>query len=303
MNYLKRLTLIVVILLALVFLLSLFLPSNIKVEKSIMIKASSDLLFKQVDSNEKMSQWTIWEGKDYQVVNVVENQSVNINSVFDIGETKEQILFKELGNEVELTWVLELYFGFNPISKFNGLFIEEDFLKSLNVELNSLKKFVENLPQISSSKVSKQFLSEKQWYLSIRDTINLSQMNNIHGKLYGEINSFMDGNGIVSELAPIVIYHYWSDTLIDIEAGIQVNDSIETNNERVSLNYVASGNVVSATHFGSYDRLPETYFSINEWMRKNEVQVIGPPWEVYITDPALESDPEKWQTQINFPIQ
>jgi effector-binding domain-containing protein len=71
----------------------------------------------------------------------------------------------------------------------------------------------------------------------------------------------------------------------------------------VKLNYIPTGSYVSATHYGVYERMPETYFSINEWMRKNEVQVIGPPWEVYITDPALEPNPEKWETQINFPIQ
>ena len=128
-------------------------------------------------------------------------------------------------------------------------------------------------------------------------------MNNIHGKLYAEINQYMDQQGVVSKLPPLVIYHYWSDSIIDIEAGIQMNDSLQVKSERIKLNKIDTGNVISAIHYGTYERLPETYFSINEWMRKNQVEVIGPPWEVYITDPALESNPDKWQTEICFPIQ
>ncbi|MDF1676334.1 MAG: hypothetical protein P1U44_11510, partial [Vicingaceae bacterium] len=71
----------------------------------------------------------------------------------------------------------------------------------------------------------------------------------------------------------------------------------------VKLNKLDSGNVVTAIHYGSYDRLPETYFGINEWMRKNKVIVIGAPWEMYITDPAKELNSKKWETTINFPIE
>ena len=69
------------------------------------------------------------------------------------------------------------------------------------------------------------------------------------------------------------------------------------------MNKIIQTNVVTAVHYGPYDRLPETYFGINEWMRKNKVVVTGPPWESYITDPAIEPNPEKWKTAVYFPIE
>lgn len=303
MNYIKRLAFIVAILSFLVFLVSLFLPSTIKVEQSILMKTKPALLFKQINNEENIAKWSVWENKKNEVKNSVENQTVELSTDIGYNETKEKLTIKEKEKEIELTWEIESYFGFNPIAKIRGMFVEEVLMRNLKEELNSLRNYTENLPQINSSKVSKQFLSKKQWYLSIRDTVDQMQMNNIHGKLFSEINNFMDKSNIISDLAPIVIYHFWSDTLVDIEAGIQVKDSLSITNSRVKLNYIAKGNYVTATHYGVYERIPETYFSINEWMRKNEVQVIGPPWEVYITDPALEPNPEKWETQINFPIQ
>jgi len=303
MNYIKRLTFVVAILFLLVFLVSLFLPSSIKVEQSILIKTKPELLLKQLINLENIVKWSVWIDKNYTVGNSETKQVVEYNTDIGDNETKEILSLSELESEVGLNWQIESSFGFNPIAKIRGLFVEDLLMKKLNEELSSLKNYTENLPQINSGKVSKQFLAEKQWYFSIRDTVNQMEMSNIHGKLYAEINEFMDEHNVVSDLAPLVIYHFWSDTIVDVEAGIQIKDSVGVFNERVNLKYIAVGNYVTATHYGVYERIPETYFSINEWMRKNEVQVIGPPWEVYVTDPAIESNPEKWETQINFPIQ
>jgi len=302
MNYLKRLVLIIFGLVVLTFLISLFIPSTCKIEKSININAKSELLFKQIETPEKINVWSVWQDKTIEVRELVPNQSVVLSTNFGYDDTKEVLLITELDNEVQLTWAIELNFGFNPITKMSGLFIDEEVNDILQQELEKLKGHVENLPQINSSKVEKRLISENMWYLSIRDTIDQMQMNNIHGKLYSEINTYMDDNNINSDLPPIVTYHFWSDTLVDIEAGIQIKDSVQTNDARIKLNKLPIGSVVSATHYGSYERLPETYFSINEWMRKNQVEILGPPWEIYITDPGLESNPEKWETQINFPI-
>ncbi|TXB67186.1 hypothetical protein FRY74_03095 [Vicingus serpentipes] len=303
MNYIKRLTFVVAILFLLVFLVSLFLPSSVKVEQSILIKTKPELLLKQLINLENIVKWSVWIDKNYTLGNNETKQAVEYNTDIGDNETKEILSLNELESEVELKWKIESSFGFNPFAKFRGLFVEELLMKNLEEELISLKNYTENLPQINSGKVSKQFLAEKQWYFSIRDTVNQMEMSNIHGKLYAEINEFMDQYNVVSDLAPLVIYHYWSDTIVDIEAGIQLKDSVGVFTDRVNLNYIPVGNYVTATHYGVYERIPETYFSINEWMRKNEVQVIGPPWEVYVTDPAVEANPEKWETQINFPIQ
>ena len=139
--------------------------------------------------------------------------------------------------------------------------------------------------------------------LSEIDTINQREMSNIHGKLYAQINQYMDANEIVSDAAPLIIYHLWTDSIVDVEAGIPILDSIEVNDLSIRLNKMLPGNVVTAVHYGAYDRLPETYFGINEWMRKNRVVVTAPPWESYITDPVKEENSEKWETAIFFPVE
>jgi len=337
MNYIKRILLILLFFIILVVVVSFFLPSSIRVEKKIIIDADKELVFKQVIDLKNWKNWAPWALKDPQIFindNAYSNPSSGEGATFDwssendevgsgnikiiksdlnsyienrinfgMAESSDKWVFNEVEEGVEVVWGMEIDFGFNPVSKFYGLFLEDEIAPDLELGLSRLKTFTEELPKIHRVDVKKEVLKKAQWFLSVRDTVSQQEMNNIHGKVYAQINQYMDTEGIESNEPPLVIYHFWSDTLIDIEIGIPVNDSTIIGNGKIKINKLNSGNIVTAIHYGAYDRLPETYFGINEWMRKNKVVVIGPPWESYITDPSTEPNPEKWKTAIFFPIE
>jgi effector-binding domain-containing protein len=257
----------------------MFLPSSLKLDKNFIVDNDEEVIRKQF--------------REFELKELL-GYEVNDDLVWNFIDTEQG---------VEITGSLILDFGFNPLKKFTALFNEDEINNELESHLDSLKNYIENLPKIHRVKVEKKFLEQTQWYLSIRDTVNQKGMNNIHGKLYAQINQFMDRNNIVSGASPIVIYHLWTDSIVDIETGIPLIDSIAVNDTLIKLKKISPCNVVTAIHYGPYERLPETYFGINEWMRKNKVFVTGPPWESYITDPAEENNPEKWQTAIFFPVE
>lgn len=336
MNILKRILLIIAIFTSIIVIISLFLPSSFKMEKRTLIDADKEQVFKQVNDLKNWINWSAWALKDKSVYlkdDNYSNPSAGVGAMFswqsekdEIGEGKLKIVqsdkydhietlvdigfvpikddwyFNQTPEGVEVIWQTQIDFGFNPLSKFYGLFIEEEMAPDYKLGLERLKEYTENLPKIHSVKVKKDSVSET-WFLSIRDSVHATEMDNVHGKMYAKINRFMDSNNVEISGSPLVVYHFWSDTLIDMEAGIPIKDSMYiVNNGKIKLNKIEAGNVVTAIHYGHYDRLPETYFGINEWMRKNKVVVRGPLWEVYITDPATESDTKKWQTAIYFPI-
>lgn len=335
MNILRRVLWVCIIFILIVILISLFLPSNFKVEKKVVINADKQQIFNQVNDLKNWLNWSTLILKDESIFSnndnyVLDNLGRGTKIIWqsenkDLGKGRLEVLksspsdslkvemnigsynfinnyhFYSIDEGVEVVWESKTDFGFNPFTKFYGLFVDEFISSDIDMSLKKLKSYAENLPKIHSVKVKRDSV-DLLWFLSIRDTLKPVQMNNIHGKMYAQINQFMDENNISISGSPIVIYHLWSDTLIDIEAGLPVVDSLVTNNDRIKLNKIDEGKVVTAIHHGHYDRLPETYFGINEWMRKNKVVVRGPLWEVYITDPALEPNPEKWQTAIYFPI-
>lgn len=336
MSFLKRFSLIILSVIFLLIILSFVLPSNVKVERKILIKTSSEVVFNQINELKNWKNWTIWAEKDsliYLIPSAYSNPSEGVGASFnwksehdEVGKGKLKIIksqpfdaieaildfgtgealsywsFQQKEELTEVTWGVNVDLGFNPISKWLGLFMEDDLAVDIGKGLEKLKKYSENLPRINSSIVTKQFIDKPQWFLAIRDTVDGSEIGLVHAKLFSEIGLFMEKNNISDDLPPLVIYHSWTDTLVDVEAGLLLKDTVVLSDNRIKLNKINAGNVVTAKHYGSYERIPETYFSINEWMRKNEVQVIGPPWEVYVVDPSIEQNPDKWVTEIYFPI-
>ncbi len=316
--------------------ISLFLPSGFQLERSTVINADKKQIFNQVNDLRRWENWAPWALKDpsiyldesnysnpaigegayfkwnskndevgkgkLTITKIKKNQSIEYEVDFGMGKIPSGFYLEEVEGGIEVTWSMKAEFGFNPLAKFFGLFMEDYVAEDYDLGLKRLKSHAEKLPRINSVKVEKTVI-DQQWFLSIRDTVNQMEMNNVHGKMFAQINQYMNENEIEVADVPVVIYHFWSDSIIDIEAGIPVLDSIEVNHSLIKLNKLAKGNVVTAVHYGPYERLVETYNGINEWMRKNEVVVIGPPWEKYITDPSTEPNPEKWQTAIYFPIQ
>lgn len=279
MNYLKRITFIVILFVLIGAIISLFLPSEVELKKSTIIDADKTVVQKQL--------------KTFKY-----NQISGYELAAD-GERWEFFLSEQ---GLEIVSYVNFSFGFNPITKFYAVFEKDQMDLDFQHKFDSVKVVMEELPKIQGVVVEKLMMEDDIWFLSIRDTINQMNMNNAHGKFYEEINQFLILNELDVSEPPLVIYHSWSDTLVDIEVGVSVGDSLVLGNARIKMSKIEKSNVVTAIHYGAYERLPETYFGINEWMRSNKVVVKGPPWEIYLTDPSTESDPKKWETAIFFPI-
>jgi len=55
-------------------------------------------------------------------------------------------------------------------------------------------------------------------------------------------------------------------------------------------------------HMGPYDKLPEAFTAIQQWITANGLKATSAPWESYITDPADYPDPKDWKTEVFCPV-
>jgi len=56
------------------------------------------------------------------------------------------------------------------------------------------------------------------------------------------------------------------------------------------------------THLGPYDRLGDAVEAATRWAQVRGIDITGPHWEVYHTDPSAEPDPERWRTDVVVPL-
>ena len=167
MKLLKKLFLIFLALIAILLLIALFLPSKVRVERSLVIGTSPVKIFEQINVLTNWEKWSPWhkldpnmklqysgppagEGAKYawqsQQHNVgngtltisksVTNELLETAMHFDDGDGTGVFKLEKNQNATRVVWSMETDMGKNPIGRYVGLMMDKmvgpDFEKGLN---------------------------------------------------------------------------------------------------------------------------------------------------------------------------
>jgi effector-binding domain-containing protein len=86
------------------------------------------------------------------------------------------------------------------------------------------------------------------------------------------------------------------------EAGVPVNKKPAKLPAGVFVRELPAGPVIVGRFFGPYDMLNMGYEAVKDRLKSTKTETVGPPYEVYVGDPAVVKDPYKVQTDIVFPV-
>jgi Polyketide cyclase / dehydrase and lipid transport len=156
MQALKKIGLVVLALIAVLFVISLFLPSKVTVVRSAVLKAPAPVVFEQVNMLQNWERWSPWHTIDPQmllsyegpdsgkgakynwfskhpdvgngsvtITESIPNQRVDIKMVFEgQGDGLSLYQFEETPEGTKVTWTMESEMGDNPIGKYFGLMLD-----------------------------------------------------------------------------------------------------------------------------------------------------------------------------------
>ncbi len=135
----------------------------------------------------------------------------------------------------------------------------------------------------------------------------MDQLGSIGQPHHEETRKWLDTNG-VPVTGPCYIRYYFCDLdrPLDVELGWIV-DRAFTGTDRVQSKVVHSGEYAAMTYTGHYDGLFDATTHLEEWAQTNGVKWDRRPdehgefqsrFELYITDPGDEPDPQKWITDV-----
>ncbi|RKZ13134.1 hypothetical protein DRQ53_00585 [bacterium] len=83
--------------------------------------------------------------------------------------------------------------------------------------------------------------------------------------------------------------------------GFPVEDELIAE-DPVCFGHLPGGKVLQTLHMGKLDTLSTAYLALQVYMMKEGLTPNGVPWEVYLTDPVWEPDPEQWRTEVNWAV-
>jgi effector-binding domain-containing protein len=339
MSLLKKIGLGFLGFIALLIVVGFMLPGKTHVERSLVIKASAEPVFQQVNTLKNWEKWSpwhqidpkmklayegpeagvgakyIWTSNDDQVGNgtlTIKESTPNqfIKTAMDFGEMGTGFAnykFETVADGTKVTWSMDsncddMPWQYYLPSKYMCLFMDGLVGKDFEKGLNNLKKVVESQPQVIASayKVEEKSVPATQ-ALTIKTSCKPDQISKSLGECYGEISAYMKKNKLEFAGQPFAIYHKYGPQGVEMEAGIPVAKAGKSSG-RIQAKELKAGPVAMVAHYGKYEDSEKAHAFVDSWLTQNKKQVTGSPWEVYVTDPAKEKDPNKWLTEVYYPL-
>ena len=327
-----KIVLWLLIIIAVLVIIAYLLPRQYKVERSITIGADKALVYDLTCNMKKWDLLTPWtknvdttalfelSGNDCEVGTIwkwngeilgngelivtesVPGKSFAYDLTFDDGkyQSKGEFTYDEVNDSVLVIWTDQGDLGFNPLNRYMGLFMDKMMGPDFEQGLAKLKQVAEERhgwPPI------KETYTEDQIVLVIRDSAGPESYGHVMGRGYGEIMQFIKMKRLTPKGHPFAIYHSWDSithfSVFDLGIPVEYADG---GKGRIRAEEIPGQKVVMADYFGPYEQTEKVYHALDTYVAQGGLEIIGNPWEIYVTDPMTEPDTAKWNTQILFPI-
>jgi len=308
------------------------LPRKVHVERKLLLKATQKTVFSQINTLKNWVKWSPWMQLDTTMKLIFSGPEAGVGSSLtwsshnkDVGEGRLLIVsnvspeaievvydFAEKGNSIGkfillkenqntiVTFSVDSELGMNPVSRWFGLFSDRMIGPDIEQGLTNLEELVQNTKGIYGYEIIS-FMVPAQTMITIRDTCSPETITLKLSAMYKKLSVFLKSKSLSPIGNPIAIFHDITNRNFDIEAGLPVPGIVP-----VPEGLKCSENVVQRTvmlkYIGSYKLSSTAYKALQNYVFNNDLQMNGPGWEEYITNPTIEADSTMRQTNIYYPI-
>jgi effector-binding domain-containing protein len=151
---------------------------------------------------------------------------------------------------------------------------------------------------------------DAQPYAGLPATVTMETFPSTADAAFPELFGWLQANGMTPAGAPFIRYHVIDmDAELEIEFGIPVAAPVHASG-RVRPGLLPEGRYATLTHTGPYNELVAANAALQDWAREQGITLESSPdgrrfagrVEHYLTDPAAEPDPAKWETDVAYLI-
>lgn len=257
--------------------------------------------FKVIGSNNIGDKYE-WQGEvvgNGYLEKVSFNKNQNIHNKMEFiqpfqSEGDDLWAFESSGNKTNVTWTTktEAPWYMRPVM---GLMLTGTMDKGLS----NMEEYVALMPENKNGKFTKEMMYETK-YVGIRKKIAAKDVGENLASSYAALGQFCAENNLEMSGMPMAIYYTWENDSTDMVAAFPINQVIE-GNDMIDYGVINQCDVISTTHFGSYESSGESHEAMYGYFQKNNLEMEGPAIEIYLNDPA-EVEAAELQTKIIYPI-
>jgi effector-binding domain-containing protein len=150
----------------------------------------------------------------------------------------------------------------------------------------------------------------EQPYAGIRRRVTMDGIDGAVDEAFPELFGWLASRGVTPAGAPFIRYHVIDMAReLDIEMGVPAQVDAG-GDERIGTGVLPAGRYVVLRHVGPYDGLIASNAALLDWADEQGIALDswdtadGTAWrgraEHYLTNPAEEPDPSKWEVDVAF---
>jgi effector-binding domain-containing protein/uncharacterized protein YndB with AHSA1/START domain len=332
---LKKILIGLVGVIVVLLIIGFVLPGKMELSKSITINAPASNVFEEINNLENNPKWSYWNNlyKDdmkvaygdikagvgavsewdgsksgkgkMTITESIPDKSIKVDLDFmDQGTAKSWYTFEPDGEGTKVTTGFITDMGMNPIGRWMGVFMKPEMEKAFDYNLSKLKEIAEAKPKftVAITEVETKPIS----YVGISSTMsteNMEAMGAQMGKSYGELANVL-GKAKVKMTGPaLCLYPKWDEATKQMEMVCAFPVAADAKlPAKYKVMQTSGGKAVKVVSTGDYSKLKEVHDQINQYIAFKKLEIVGAPWEVYITDPMAEKDTAKWVTEVYYPV-
>jgi len=236
---------------------------------------------------------TIVESKDYEYIKTE-------LAFVGMGTATSEFFFEKTEEGTKVTWNLKGD-GSYPIMRWvNALMISPGVNQAYEDGLNNLNehtKDMEPMAKYSSGEISTKEVTSQE-AISIRVTATMEEMGDKMGEAFGQL---MQAAGAQMAGPPFAIWYVWEGDVFEFANCLPVVAPISGLDGIESIK-TYEGKVITITHTGAYETTHHSWDLLQKEVEEQGLETNGDPYEVYLTNPQEEPNPDNWVTELYWPI-
>ncbi|MBI3233506.1 MAG: SRPBCC family protein [Bacteroidetes bacterium] len=335
MKILKYLGIALLILIVAIVIGMFIVPTEMRIEKSIQIKASKEVIWSNLKYFRNFAKWSPWQELDPQLKATFTGTDGEVGATYewkgnkDVGSGKMKFtkiedqkraeielkfgdydgvsntfytLEETENGEVKVTWgmVSPMSRPMNVMGIFMKGMIEKDYEKGLK----KLKDVCEKENAEAKPEGANMNVQEMDWkevnYLAIRKKIPAQEVGSFFGENFGKAYAAIAKAGQKPGIPSGLVY-MWDETTktTDIAAAVECPKEMKALPGFEKIN-IKGSKAVYVDYYGSYEKTGLAHNAINAYLKENKLEANLPSIEQYITDPMSEKDTAKWLTKVIY---
>ena len=110
------------------------------------------------------------------------------------------------------------------------------------------------------------------------------------------------GQGVAIAGPAFALYHGEPGDTVDLELGFVTDRAVQPEGD-VRPGSLPGGRVARLVHQGGYDGLGSSWGRLRSWIEEQGLTPGQDLWEVYVTEPSPDMDPDDLRTELNWPVE